>query len=132
MLFRSVEYRVVKNTLLKRAVAGTSLEVLAEHFKEMSAIVLASEPVIAAKTAFDFKKTNENFKIKGGFVEGQKLSSKDVEALSKLPTQAEMRAQLLGVINAPAAKLLAQINAPAQQICGVVQAKIDKEEPQAA
>ena len=123
----NVEYRVVKNTLIKRAIAGTPYEPLAQYFREMSAIAIAQEPVAAAKAALDFKKTNENFKVKGAVVEGQALNAEGVVQLSKLPSQAEMRAQLLGIINAPASKLLAQLNAPGQQLVGVLQAKADKE-----
>jgi len=123
----NVEYRVVKNTLMKRVVAGTPYESLASHMREMTAIAFASDPVAAAKAALEFKKTNESFKLKVAVVEGQTIDATGIEQLSKLPSQPEMRAQLLGLINTPASKLLAQINAPAGNIVGVVQAFVDKQ-----
>ena len=102
----NVEYRVVKNTLMKRVVAGTSYESLVSHMREMTAIAFASDPVSAAKAALEFKKVNENFKLKAAVVEGQTIDAVGIEQLSKLPSQPEMRAQLLGLINTPAAKLL--------------------------
>jgi large subunit ribosomal protein L10 len=128
-----VDYRVVKNTLLKRAVAGTSLEAISAHLKGMTAIAIATkDAVTAAKAAVDFAKANETFKLRGAFVEGQLLLADGIKTLSTMPTQAEMRATLLGTINAPAAKLLAQINAPGQQLAGVLQAKVDEDKKKAA
>ena len=74
------------------------------------------------------KKELEKFVIKAGFQGGHRLDAGGVDALSKMPTMAELRAQLLGVINGVPAKLLAQLNAPAQHLVGVVQAKKDKDE----
>jgi len=128
-----VDYRVVKNTLLKRAVAGTNLEAIAPHLKGMTAIAIATkDAVTAAKAAVDFAKANETFKLRGAFVEGQLLLTDGIKTLSTMPTQAEIRATLLGTINAPAAKLLAQFNAPGQQLAGVLQAKIDEDSKKAA
>lgn len=128
-----VEYRVVKNTLLRRAVAGTALEAVSKHFKGTTAIAIApTDAIAAAKAAVDFAKTNEKFKLRAAFVEGQVLAEEGIKALSSMPGQAELRAQLLGLINAPAAKLLAQLNAPGQQTAGVIQAWVDEQEKKAA
>jgi large subunit ribosomal protein L10 len=129
--FRAVgaEYKVVKNTLLRRAIEGTGLDVIKGHLKGTTAIAIAPKDAVpAAKAAVDFAKAHEKFKLRGAFVEGQALAEAGIKALSTLPSQGEMRAQLLGVINAPAAKLLAQINAAGQQLAGVLQAKVDKDE----
>lgn len=127
------DYRVVKNTLVKRAIAGTNMDGMAKHLKGMTAVAIAkTDAVVAAKAALDFAKANEAFKMRAAFVEGQLLDSAGVKTLSTMPTREEMRATLLGVINMPAAKLLAQINAPAQNIVGVLQAKIDEDEKKAA
>jgi len=134
-LFRKaqVEYQVVKNTLVKRAIAGTPLEALKEHLKGTTALAIAKvDAVGAAKAALDFAKTNEKFKVKVAFVEGQTLLADGIKALSSLPSQSEMRAILLGMINTPAAKLMAQFNAPAQNLVGVLQAKVEKDEKAAA
>jgi len=128
-----VEYKVVKNSLVRRAIAGTGLDAIKGHLKGMTAIAIAkTDAVTAAKAAVDFAKANENFKLRGAFVEGQLLAAEGIKALSTMPTQAEIRAQLLGVINAPAAKLMAQINAAGQQLAGVLQAKVDEDKKKAA
>ncbi len=128
-----VEYRVVKNTMFKRAVEGTGLDKIKDHLKGMTAVAIATkDAVTAAKAAVDFSKQNESFKLKAAFVEGQLLALEGIKTLATMPTQAEIRAQLLGLINMPAAKLLAQINAPAQNIIGVIQAKKEEDEKKAA
>ena len=120
---------MVKNTLAKRAVKGTPLEVIANDFKQVTAVAWHdSDPVGAAKVLTAFKKGLEKFVIKAGFQGGQRLDSAGIEALSSMPSMDELRAQLLGVINGVPAKLLAQLNAPAQHVVGVVQAKKEKDE----
>lgn len=128
-----IDYQVVKNTLVKLAIAGTKLEAIGVHLKGMTAIGIATkDAVTAAKAAIDFAKANETFKLRGAFVEGQLLAADGIKTLSTMPTAQEMRAILLGTINAPAAKLLAQFNAPGQQIAGVLQAKVDEDNKKAA
>jgi large subunit ribosomal protein L10 len=128
-----VDYLVVKNTLVRRAIAGTGLEAIKEHLKGMTAVAIATkDAVTAAKAAVDFAKANETFKLRGAFVEGQLLAADGIKTLSTMPTQAEIRATLAGVINAPAAKLMAQINAAGQQLAGVLQAKVDEDKKKAA
>jgi large subunit ribosomal protein L10 len=128
-----VEYRVVKNTMFKRAIEGTGLDAMKGHLKGMTAVAIANkDAVTAAKAAVDFAKANESFKLRAAFVEGQLLAADGIKTLSTMPTQAEIRAQLLGVINMPAAKLMAQINAPAQNIVGVITAKKEEDEKKAA
>ncbi|MBI1946779.1 MAG: 50S ribosomal protein L10 [Deltaproteobacteria bacterium] len=124
-----VKFRVVKNTLAKKAVAGTPLEVISNDFKQVTAVAWSdTDPVGPAKVLTAFKKELEKFVIKAGFQGGQRLDAGGVDALSKMPSMDELRAQLLGVINGVPAKLLAQLNAPAQHLVGVVQAKKDKDE----
>jgi large subunit ribosomal protein L10 len=124
-----IEYRVVKNTLAKKAIKGTPLEVVTEDFKTVTAVAWhPTDPVGPAKVLMEFKKSLEKFVIKAGFQGGVRLDQKGVDALSKMPSMDEMRAQLLGVLNAVPAKLLAQLNAPAQHITGVIEAKRAKDE----
>ncbi len=124
------EYKVVKNTLIKRAMAGTAVEGLADQFTGPTAVLLKFDEEFGAlgKAAKDLVKKFEKFEVKGGYIEEEILSGNVVETMASLPTLDEARAQLLGVINAPAAKLLAQINAPASNLIGVIQAKKDKDE----
>lgn len=124
------EYKVVKNTLMKRALSGTPFENLGGIFTGPTAIAFKydDEAGKLGKAAKDLVKKLEKFEVKAGFVEEDILSGDVVETMASLPTMDEARAKLLATINAPAQKLLAQINAPAQQLVGVIQAKKDKDE----
>ena len=123
-----VSYKVVKNTLARKALEGSDLAVLHEDFKGETAVAWSKDDVISpAKVVMNYKADNEKFSVKAGYNAGQRLDSKGVEALSKLPSLEELKAQLLGVIQAVPAKLLAQVNAPGQHIAGVLQAKVDKD-----
>lgn len=124
-----VEYKVVKNTLMKRALAGRSIESLSESVTGPTAIALTySDEVGKLGKAFkELTKKFEKLEVKAAFIEDEVLSGDVVETMASLPTLDEARAQLLGVVNAPAAKLLAQINAPASNLIGVIKAKEEKD-----
>ncbi|MBI2373744.1 MAG: 50S ribosomal protein L10 [Deltaproteobacteria bacterium] len=125
-----VDYRVAKNTLLKRALAGTGREALSKSLRNTSAILMVytDEYGKLGKTAQELAKKFDKLKVKAGFVEKDVINGPNaLEVMAALPTLDEARAQLLGVINAPAQKLLAQLNAPGSNLAGVLQAKIDKD-----
>lgn len=123
-----VEYRVVKNTLAKKALEGTDMSVVSVDFREETAVAWSSTDAVApAKVVVNFKKDVEKFQIKSGYSSGQRIDGAGVEALSKLPSLDELRSQLLGTIQAVPAKLVRQINAPGQQLAAVVQARVNKE-----
>lgn len=130
--FRSakVEYKVVKNTLMKRALAGTKIEKLSDAFTGPTAILFLYDEEFASlgKTAQEIKEKYEKFQVKAGYVVDDVLTGDAAATMAKMPTLAESRAQLLGVINAPATQLLSVFNAPAQQVVGVIQAKSEKKD----
>ena len=85
-----VHYRVVKNTLAKKAIAGTALEVVAKDFKTVTAVAWSeNDPVAPAKVITAFKKDLEKFIIKAGFQGGIRLDVKGVDALAKMPSMTE-------------------------------------------
>lgn len=129
-----IEYKVVKNTLMKRALSGRPIEKLGEAFRGPTAIALTYSDEVGklGKTFKDLVKKYEKLEVKAAFLEDDVLQGDVVEAMASMPTLDEARAQLLGVINAPAAQLLAQINAPASNLIGVLQAKKQKDEEEAA
>lgn len=128
-----VKYRVVKNTLAKKALEGSDLAVLHKDFKGETAVAWSVDDAISPfKVTQKFKTDVEKFEIKAGYNAGNRMDASGVEAMSKLPSLDELRAQLLGVIQAVPAKLLSQINAPAQHVVGVLQAKVDEDEKKAA
>lgn len=120
---RGMEYRVVKNTLLRRASQKTALEALAEHFVGPNAIVLSYEdPVLPAKILVDFAKEEPELQIKAGFVEGRVLEPKDVKALATLPPREVLVGQMVGLLKAPLAMLVGVLQAPMRELVGVLQA----------
>lgn len=109
----NVEYRVVKNTLIKKALADTPYLSQVEPFlKQMTGLALSyDDPSIPAKVLVEFIKKNEKLKIKCGLMDSNALSLKEVEQLSKLPGKNELRAQLLATFNAPATSFVRLLQA---------------------
>jgi len=125
-----VDYKVVKNTLLRRALTGRKIEALGKKLRGMNAIAFKYDEEFGTlgKTAQDLAKKFEKLQAKAGFVQEEVIGEpRALDVMASLPTMDEARAQLLGVINAPAAKLLAQLNAPASQLLSVIEAKIKKD-----
>ena len=121
-----VEYRVVKNTLVKQALAGKSWSKLLEGaLKGMTGIAWSYEdPSAAAKVVKAFRKDNDKLQIKAGLVEGQLLDGKAVEAeLATMPGKNELRAQLLATFQAPMQSFVALLQAPAQNFVYLLAAK---------
>jgi large subunit ribosomal protein L10 len=123
-----VGFKVVKNKLARKALAETSANVLFGDFVGSTAVAWSNDDaVLPAKILMKFEKEFEKLKVKAGFNFDARLDFAGVKALSSLPSIEELRAQLLGLFNAPASRLLAQINAPAQHVVGVLQAKVDQD-----
>jgi large subunit ribosomal protein L10 len=96
-----VEYKVVKNTLLKRASEGTDAMLLADVFKGPSGIALSfDDPVAPAKVLTQFAKDNDKLEIKAGVMGGKLMDLNAITALSKLPSREELLAQVLSAMNA--------------------------------
>jgi len=127
---QGVEYRVFKNTLVKKALAGEKfVDALAKTaLRGMTGVALSfEEPSAAARVVKDFVKENEKLKIKGGLMDGAVLSAAAVEnQLATLPTKDQARAMLLATFNAPAQTFVRLINAPAQNFVLVLEAKRNK------
>ncbi len=124
----NVGFKVIKNKLARKALADTPASVMFDDFVGGTAVAWSNDDAVSpAKILVKFTKEIEKLQLKAGFNANARIDVNGVKALSMLPSLDELRAQLLGLFNAPAAKLLAQINAPASQIVGVMQAKIDKD-----
>jgi large subunit ribosomal protein L10 len=105
-----VYFRVVKNTLVRRAVADTPFASLADKMVGPLAYGIGSDPVAVAKVLNDFAKTNDKFVITGGAMPGQMMSPKEITALASLPSRNELIARLLGTMQAPMVKLVRTMN----------------------
>ena len=115
-------YRVTKNRLARRALEGTPFAALAPLFTGPTAIAFSRDPVAAAKAAVDYANRNTKLKVVGGGLSGQVLDEAAVKALATLPSLDELRAKLIGLINAPATKLATLLQTPAGQLARVLAA----------
>lgn len=125
--------RVVKNTLARLSIAGTDMAVIHDHLVGPSMLAFAEDPVAPAKALVEFaKESKDRLVIKAGVLGGKLLTEQEVVALSKLPSIDEMRAKLLGTLNAPAQTFVRMLNAPAQSFATVLKARMDKLEEEGA
>ena len=125
-----VGYKVVKNTLLTRALADKDYADVADVLKGTpTGVVFGYEdPVVAAKTTFDFIEECKHIQVKGGVLDGKSISVKEAEALSKMPSREEMITGVVGLALSPARNLLAQVKSPAGRIVGAVEKLVDTKE----
>ena len=105
-----VYFRVVKNTLVRRAVAETPFAPLADKMVGPLAYGIGPDPVAVAKVLNDFAKAHEKLVIAGGAMPGQVMSAKEIAALAALPSREDLIAKLLGTMQAPVAKLVRTLN----------------------
>ena len=121
------EFHVLKNTLARRAFKENGMSFPDEFFLNSTAVLFAfTDPASTAKALSDATKGNEFVKVKGGFMDGQVLSTAEVKALANLPPLPVVRAQLLGVLQAPAGKLVRTIAEPARGLAAVIKAFSEK------
>ena len=120
--------KVAKNRLAKIALDGTDVASIAPLLKGPTLIATSGDPVAAPKVAVDFAKGHERFVILGGAMGKTALNPDGVKALASLPSLDELRARLVGLIQAPATKIAQLVIAPAAKVARVVQAYADKSE----
>ena len=121
-------YKVAKNTLALIAVEGTTYGPISEMLTGPTAIATSADPVAAAKAAVDFAKTTDRFEIVGGAMGDTLLDANGVKALAALPSLDELRATIVGLIQAPATKIARTINEPGAQLARVFGAFAAKED----
>lgn len=117
-----ITYSVVKNTLARKAAAGTPLEPVADQFKGVTAVAITtSDPVVLSKAISKFTKANADvFSFKAGLVEGKVVELKQVEAIASLPSREELISKVLFLINAQAQRLATVINAVPRNLAVVM------------
>jgi large subunit ribosomal protein L10 len=110
-----VYLRVLKNTLVRRAVAGTPFAGLADHMVGPLIYSVSADPVAAAKVLSDFAKTNDKLVLKAGSYAGKVLDKAGVQALASVPSREELLSKLLYVMQAPVAGFVRGLDALAKQ-----------------
>jgi large subunit ribosomal protein L10 len=121
-------YKVAKNRLVKIALEGTPYAGLTDSFSGPTAIAYSDDPVAAAKAAVEFAKKNEKLIIVRGGMADQVLEVDAVKALADLPSLDDLRAKLIGLLNAPATKVAQVTQAPAAKLARVLNAYATKED----
>jgi len=120
-------FKVTKNRLAKIALKDTDYEPLGDMLTGPVALASSTDPVAAAKIAVNFAKTNEKLEIVGGAMGSTMLDANGVKALASMPSLDELRAKLVGLVQAPATKLAQVTQAPAAQLARVFNAYATKD-----
>jgi large subunit ribosomal protein L10 len=121
------EFHVVKNTLARRAFSDSGMILPDDMLVKSTAVLFAfTDPASTTKALKDASKGNEFVKVKGGFMSGQALNTSQVTALADMPPLPVIRAQLLGVLQAPASKLARTLAEPSRGLAAVVKAFAEK------
>jgi large subunit ribosomal protein L10 len=123
------EYRVAKNSVLRRASADLDVAGLTEHFEGPTAIAISfGDPVGLAKILSDFAKDHEVFELRGGVVDGEVIDTAQIAALAKLPSMDALRGMIAGLLLAPATKLVRLVAEPGAQLARLVEARRAQQE----
>ena len=115
--------KVAKNTLAKLAFKDTDADKLMSLMKGPTILAFSKDPIAAAKAAVTYAKGNDKLVILGGAMGKTILDAKGVKALAELPSLDELRAKLIGLLNAPATKIARTVKEPGAKLARVVQAK---------
>ena len=123
------EYRVAKNSVLRRASAGLDVAGIANHFEGPTAVAISfGEPVGLAKILSDFAKDHEAFEIKGGVVDGEVVDTAHIAELARLPSMDELRGTIIALLQANTTKLVRLIGEPGAQLARLVEARRAQQE----
>lgn len=125
----ALEYKVVKNTLAKRAAEGTPVNAAKEIFSGPIGIAIGyDDPVLVIKKVFEYRKTNEKLEIKGGVVEGGVYTPEQMKTISELPPREVLLATLVGAMQSPLSKLAGLLNSTLTQFMYAMESFKQKKE----
>ena len=127
-----VTLRVVKNTLVRRAVEGTEFAGLADQFVGPLVYAFSADPVAAAKVLVNFAKENDKLVVKGGAMANYVMDVEAVKNLASMPSREELLAKLMATMNEPIAKFVRTINEVPARFVRTVAAVRDAKEQAAA
>jgi large subunit ribosomal protein L10 len=133
LLEHGARFRIVKNTLTRRAAEQAGAAQLLEMLEGPTAIAFvesAGDPAAVAKALAATAKTTNVLTLRGGILEGKALSGEEVSELATLPPVDVLRGQVVGVLVAPVTQLVALLSAPLQDLYGLIEARIKQLEEQ--
>lgn len=117
------QVKVAKNRLAKLALKDTSYEPISDLFQGPTCVAYSEDPIAAAKISVSYAKGNDKLVILGGAMGDTVLDVNAVKALAELPSLDELRAKLIGLLNAPATKIVRTVKEPGAKLARVIQAK---------
>jgi large subunit ribosomal protein L10 len=120
-------FKVAKNSLAKIAIQDTPYSGIGDLFTGPTAIAASSDPVAAAKAVVEFAKTTDKIEILGGGMGSLVLDAEGIRALATMPSLDELRARLIGLVQAPATKIAQLATAPAAKLARVFAAYAEKD-----
>jgi len=112
-------FKVSKNSLARLAIVDTDYAGIGDMLTGPVALATSVDPVAAAKIAVEFAKTNDKIEIVGGAMGSQVLDPEGIKALASMPSLDELRAKLIGLVQAPATKIAQVVTAPAGKLARV-------------
>mgnify|MGYP001161955115 CR=1 FL=1 len=120
--------KVAKNKLARLALKGTDAEGISDLLTGPTILAYSKDPIAAAKVAVDYAKGTDKLVILGGAMGKTLLDANGVKALAELPSLDELRAKLIGLLNAPATKIARTVKEPGAKLARVIQAKASQGE----
>jgi large subunit ribosomal protein L10 len=120
------EFRVAKNTLVRIAAERAGIEGLEPHLEGPTAVLFAFGDVAApAKAVSDFARSSRILQVKAGLLNGQVLSSDEVEAIASLPPREELLGKLVGMLASPMARTVGVLSGPSRSVAYLVNARME-------
>jgi len=132
MRAEGIEYKVIKNNIIKHAIQGTDLEGLGEFLVGPTSMAIGKDEIAPAKAMFDFAKKLGKFDLKAGAVDGKVLDINGIEQLAKLPSKEEMIAKMLGSMNSPITGLVTVLGGTIKGLAVALNAIIEKKQSESA
>ncbi len=118
-------FRVAKNTLIKRAIQDTNFKIVEKLFTGPTSVAYSNDPVSTSKVVVKFAKDNEKLKILGGVMGDQELSVDDIKQLASLPSMDEVRAKIVGLIVSTQSNIVSVLSSNQSNLVRVIKNKFE-------